>query len=172
MNNSQMKPSYYTILAIFVFVTFARAQNISKDALGLRLANSEGFGAEISYQHAFTEHNRLELNLGLSNGKKYDGLKLSALEEWVWKAIGNLNWYLGAGGGIASYNYDYNDLSGSNINDNYTFLFLAAIGGLEYNFNAPFVLSLDIRPELGLSDSNFRNDNFEFDIGIGLRYQF
>lgn len=148
------------------------SQDLAKDALGVRLSASEGFGAETSYQHAFTEHNRMELNLGAYIGKNYGGFKLTALDQWVWNLQNDFNWYVGAGGGIASYYYDNNEISGSNIRDNYTFLFLAADIGIEYDFTSPFLLSLDFRPELGLSDSNFRNDNFEIHIGFGIRYQF
>lgn len=167
-----MEKLFYTIIIVLAFTSTLPAQTIAKDALGLRLTTSEGFGADLSYQHAFSQKNRLELDLGWRNGNEYDGFKLSALEQLVLNIKSGFNWYIGGGGGVASYNYDYNEISGLDINDNYTFLFLAANVGIEYNFASPIVISLDVRPELGLSDSNFRNDNFVFDIGVALRYRF
>ena len=43
--------------------------------------------------------------------------------------------------------------------------------GIEYNFDIPLMLSLDIRPELYFGDK-FREDNFGPDIALGIRYQF
>jgi hypothetical protein len=42
--------------------------------------------------------------------------------------------------------------------------------GIEYNFDIPLMLSLDIRPELYFGD-DFGND-FGPDIALGIRYQF
>lgn len=166
-----MKILKYIAIVIFLSCTsWSSAQDIAKDALGLRVASTEGFGIELTYQHAFTLHNRLEIDLGLNYGEIYDGFKLTILDEYVWNINDKLNWYLGAGGGIASLKYDSNRDIESSINS-YTFAFLSAIGGIEFDFNAPFVLSLDFRPELGLSNDNFRDDNFKFDIGLSLRYQ-
>jgi hypothetical protein len=161
-----------TTIIFFGYICSSEAQIMSNDAIGIRLSEGEGFSAAITYQHAFSEHNRIELDLGLSNGKRYDGFKLTALDQMVWRIKNTgLNWYVGAGGGIASYNFDFEE-SNSRIKDTFTFLFLALNSGIEYNFDIPIVISFDIRPELGLSDSNFRNDNFELDFGIAIRYQF
>ncbi len=163
----------FLVCAFLGVITFSSAQDIAKDALGLRISDSEGTGIEISYQHAFSQKNRLELDLGYTNAKSYSGFKITALDQYVWHIKNSFfNWYLGAGGGLASYSYDYNDISGLDINDNYTFLFLAANVGVEYDFTGPIMIALDFRPELGLSDSNFRDDNLDFDIGIAVRYQF
>ena len=44
-----------------------QAQEISKNALGLRLGDNDGFGGEISYQRGLSDNNRLELDLGWRN---------------------------------------------------------------------------------------------------------
>ncbi|MBU7571084.1 MAG: hypothetical protein KAF41_10605, partial [Flavobacterium sp.] len=41
-----------------------QAQEISKNALGLRLGDNDGFGGEISYQRGLSSNNRLEVDLG------------------------------------------------------------------------------------------------------------
>lgn len=150
------------ILFIGITVT-SNAQDISPNAIGLRLGDSDGFGAEISYQRAIGDNNRLEFDLGWRSGNNYDGFKLAGLYQWVWHLDGNFNWYAGAGGGVGSYNF------GDNSHDDETFLFAAGDVGIEYGFDIPLLISLDFRPELGFG--NYRDD-LDFDIAIGIRYQF
>ena len=42
----------------------SEAQTFSKNSIGLRLGDNDGFGGEISYQRALSSNNRLELDLG------------------------------------------------------------------------------------------------------------
>ncbi|MGK0458270.1 MAG: hypothetical protein ACJAVE_001251, partial [Polaribacter sp.] len=93
------------------------AQEISDNAVGLRVGSNDGFGAEISFQRKLKENNRLEVNLGLRNG--FSDLKLSGLYEWVWSLEENLNWYAGTGAGF----YDANKAS----------VFASGVVGIEYN---------------------------------------
>lgn len=139
------------------------AQDIADNALGLRLGGSDGFGAEVSYQRALTNNNRLELDLGWRNSSDFNAIKLVGLYEWVWLLDGNFNWYAGAGGGLASFSGNNN----SNIDDQTSF-FIAGTIGIEYNFDIPLQLSLDFRPEIG--SNNFTN-NSVFDIALGIRYR-
>jgi len=162
-----MKNLIITTVALLGFATFTFAQDISPNAIGLRLGDSDGFGAEISYQRALSENNRLEADLGLRSGSNYDGFKLAALYQWVWLLDGNFNWYAGVGGGLGSYSFD-NDIPGFN-DDSETFLFVAGDIGIEYNFDIPLQLSLDARPELGFGDYR---DDLDFDIALGIRYRF
>ena len=150
-----------TVCASFTFA--ANAQEIADNAIGLRLGDSDGFGAEISYQRALGDNNRLEVDLGWRSGNDYNGFKLTGLYQWVWELDGNFNWYAGAGGGLGSYSFDDDDF------DDETFVFVAGDIGIEYNFDIPLILSLDFRPELGFGD--FRDD-LDFDIALGIRYQF
>ncbi|NRB60937.1 MAG: hypothetical protein HRU50_13490 [Winogradskyella sp.] len=157
-----MKKLFLTFFALTLGLTLATAQNISENAIGLRLGDSDGFGAEVSYQRALNDNNRLEANLGWRSGKNYDGFKLTGLYQWVWELDGDFNWYAGAGGGIGSYSVD-------ELDDSDTFLVAAGNVGIEYNFDIPLLLSLDFRPELGFGDFN---DDLDFDIALGIRYQF
>ncbi|MAX71534.1 MAG: hypothetical protein CMC76_10635 [Flavobacteriaceae bacterium] len=151
------------------FTTVTSAQEIADNAIGLRIGDSDGFGTEISYQRGLGGNNRLELDLGLRSGSDYDGFKLAGLYQWVWNLDGNFNWYAGAGGGLASYSFD-NVPSGRD--DSETFVFIAGDVGIEYNFDIPLILSLDFRPELGFGDDYYDNDDLDFDIALGIRYQF
>ena len=59
------------ILAVLISATsfISYSQDISKNALGLRLGSNDGFGGEISYQRKLSSSNRLEFDLGLRNSK-------------------------------------------------------------------------------------------------------
>ena len=156
------------ILVALAFMGFAtvNAQDISENAIGLRLGDSDGFGAEVSYQRALGDNNRVEIDLGVRSGNGYDGFKLAGIYQWVWVLDGDFNWYAGAGGGVGSYSFD-NVPSG--FDDSETFFFAAGNIGIEYNLDFPLQLSLDARPELGFGD--FRDD-LDFDIALGVRYRF
>ncbi len=163
------------ILSAFMLLGLAfsaQAQDISKNALGLRLGDNDGFGGEISYQRGLSKNNRLELDLGWRNSNDVDAFKLTGVYQWVWNIEGGFNWYAGVGGGIGSWSYDKR-ISGIEVEDSGTFVFVAGNLGIEYNFKeAPIQLSLDIRPELYFNSDDYREDNFGPDLALGIRYRF
>ena len=146
-----------------------QAQKISENALGLRLGDNDGFGAEVSYQRALGSSNRLELDLGWRNSNRVDAIKLAGLYQWVWKIDGGFNWYAGVGGGLGSWRYEGNKYYDED-NDRGTFAFLAGDIGIEYDFDIPLLISLDFRPEFG--GNGYYENNYGSDIGLSLRYQF
>jgi len=152
-----------TLLAIgfLALATSMNAQDISKNAIGLRFGDNDGFGAEISYQRHLNQNNRLEFDLGFRSRDNVDAFKLVGLYQWVNKLDGRFNWYLGAGAGVGS--YDTPGGSGS-------FALVAGNVGIEYDFEIPLLISLDVRPELGFDDSY--SDDLDFDIALSIRYQF
>jgi hypothetical protein len=158
-----MRKLFLSTVAIFTGLLFMNAQDVSENAIGLRLGDSDGFGAEISYQRALGEANRLEVDLGWRSARDYDGFKLTGIYQWVWELDGDFNWYTGAGGGLGSYGFDNSAL------DDETFVFVAGNVGIEYIFDIPLLLSLDFRPEFGFGDFN---DDLDFDIALGIRYRF
>ena len=155
-----MKKLFLVSFALIGFAFTIQAQEIADNAIGLRLGDSNGFGAEISYQRALGDANRLEFDLGWRNGNNdnSDGYKLTGLYQWVMNLDGGFNWYVGAGGGLAD-----------KLN---TYIFAAGDIGIEYNFDIPLQLSLDFRPEIDFGDDTINNDDLDFDIALGLRYQF
>ncbi len=163
-----MKKNILLASMLFGLAIGAQAQNFSKNAIGLRLGSNDGFGTEISYQTRLSSINRLELDLGFRNNNNEDNLKLAGIYQWVWNLDGGLNWYAGVGGGVGSWRY--NDNNG--IDDNGTFAFVAGDLGIEYNFDFPLQLSLDIRPELYFTSDSYVEDNFGPDVALGIRYTF
>lgn len=155
----------------------AQSQKLmSKNAIGIRVGDNDGPAAAVSYQRAILTNNRLEFDLGVKNNNHFDAVKLAGVFQWVWKIDGGLNWYAGAGGGFGHYNYDhkyyyYEDYPyGYKHDDSGAFAFLAGDIGLEYHFDIPLMISLDVRPEIG--SDRYYEDNIGADIGISARYKF
>jgi hypothetical protein len=148
-------------------VLSSQAQDISKNSIGLRLGDNDGFGAEISYQRRLTPINRLEFDLGWRNSDEVDAIKLAGMHQWVWNIDKGLNWYAGAGGGIGSWRY-----SNEGESNNGTFVFISGNLGIEYQFDFPLQLTLDVRPEIYLLSGDYRETNFGPDLALGIRYRF
>lgn len=166
-----MKKTIVTAVIFLVAGFTMNAQDISKNALGLRLGGNDGFGGEISYQVRLSTSNRLELDLGWRDGKNYDGFKIAGLYQWVMPIENQFNWYVGLGGGLGSYGYNDNNINNGNDYTD-TFVFAAGDIGIEYNFDIPLLISLDFRPEIAFGDERYDNNDLGLDIALGLRYQF
>jgi len=142
-------------------------QSIAENAIGIRLGDDDGldsFRLEITYQRALERTGRrLEFNLAFRNGDDYDAFKILGQYQWVEPLDGNFHWYYAAGAGLGNVDFD----GGRNS----SFLLFTGNIGIEYNFDAPFQVFLDFRPELGLGSGNYGN-GLDFDLGIGARYQF
>lgn len=148
-------------------VLSSQAQEISKNSIGLRLGDNDGFGAEISYQRRLTPINRLEFDLGWRNSDEVDAIKLAGMYQWVWNIDKGLNWFAGAGGGIGSWSY-----SNEGESNNGSFVLISGNLGIEYQFDFPLQLTLDVRPEIYLLSGDYRETNFGPDLALGIRYQF
>lgn len=157
------------ILAVASIVG-AQAQDISKNALGLRFGGDSQFGAGINYQRALQKNNRLELELGWRNNSNYDAFKLTGIYQWVWNIDGGFNWYAGPGIGVGSYSHKYK-ANGKSHKDSGAYGLITGDIGIEYNFSeVPIQISLDFRPEIYLND-DYR-DGIHSDFGLGIRYKF
>jgi hypothetical protein len=163
-----MKAFKLLMAVFFMSGTAMQAQEIADHALGLRLGDSDGFGAEISYQKSIGRDNRAELNLGWRSNRNFDAFKLAGVYQWVRPIEDRFHWYYGVGGGVGS--VDFSNIPG--VDDGGAFVFAAGTIGIEYNFDIPLLISLDFRPELGILGYDGFSDNFDFDIGLGIRYQF
>lgn len=161
-----MKKLILSVIMLIGLTFTIQAQDISKNALGLRLGSNDGFGGEVSYQRRLSDANRLELDLGWRNPNHVDAFKLAGVYQWVWNIDGDFNWYAGIGGGLGSWS-----VNNSVVKDSGTFAFAAGDIGIEYNFkDAPIQLSLDFRPEFG--GGGYYKNNYGSDIALGVRYRF
>jgi hypothetical protein len=163
-------PMKKVILSAILFagaIVNSHGQDISNNTLGLRLGDNDGFGAEISYQRKLSDTNRLEFDLGWRNSNEVNALKLAGLYQWMWNIDKGLNWYAGAGGGLGSWRY-----SDEGESSNGTFVFITGDLGIEYQFDIPLQLSLDVRPEIYLLSGDYRENKFGPDLALSIRYRF
>jgi hypothetical protein len=65
----------------------------------------------------------------------FSSFKGTGLYQRVWSLEDKFNWYASFGAGYDS---------------GYAALYGAGVVGIEYNFNAPLLISIDYRPEIGL----------------------
>jgi len=161
---------------LLIGLAFSTQAQDRKNAIGLRLGDNDGFGAEVSYQRTLSTKNRLEFDLGFRNTDYYDAAKLAVLYQWVWNIEGGFNWYAGVGGGAGTWDFNdhnhYPDHFHEGDDDHGTFAFAAGDIGVEYNFDFPLQLSLDFRPEVYVGNHDFRDNNFGSDLGLSARYRF
>jgi len=172
-----MKITNLFVLALFFFTTSLVAQDIASSTIGLRLGDSDGFGAEISYQKSIGRYNRAEINIGYRDSREYDGVKAVALLQWIHNISGGFNWYYGLGGGAGSAKFepipDPNNSNSFVQPEGGLFVLAAGDVGIEFNIESlPLLISLDIRPEIGIIGYGSFDDKFDIDVGLGLRYQF
>jgi len=168
-------PFYLTFFAVLA-TSLTFAQNIAGNTIGLRLGDSKGFGAEVSYQRGLNRTTRLEANLGWRENTNFNAVKLTATHQHVFEIDSGLNWYYGYGLGVGNARFEF--ISNPN-NPNQTYrpdggIFGLITGdvGIEYGFDFPLLISLDFRPEIGVFGYDNFKDNFDFDVGLGLRYYF
>ena len=129
-------------------------------AVGLR----GGYGVEASYQHNLGGENFVEADLGLYS---FNALNVGATYNWMlcqpnWTSQGKWGVYAGPGVVLGL------GLGGANY-------FSAAVCGqvgLEYTFDFPLQLSLDVRPQLGFwtGGNHFYFEGFY--PALGIRYSF
>jgi hypothetical protein len=162
-----MKKSIFIILVIVGFGWQASSQEISKNAIGVRLSENDGFGPEVNYQRALGENNRLELGLAFHSNKHHDAVKFTGIYQWVWNIDGGFNWYAGPGAGMGFVNYD-NDHFHDHHDDSDVYAFATGDIGIEYNFDFPLLVSFDFRPQFNFG----HHDDISFDVGLSARYQF
>ena len=114
------------IILAAAILGFAVAASAQPKALGLRL----GYGADLSYQHTLGGANFIEADLGLESFKS---LNIAATYTFMLAQFGDgFGFYAGPGIGVGFAEKLRVGIAGQ--------------VGLEYNFNAPVQLSLDVRP--------------------------
>ncbi len=136
----------------------AVAASAQPRALGARL----GYGVDLSYQHQLG-NNFVEADLGLEN---FAALNVAATYNFMiaqpaWTAQGEWGFYVGPGVAVGAAN---------------EFLAIGAACqvGLEYTFDFPLQLSLDVRPQLGLvtTDGVKGFGIWGWSPHLGIRYRF
>lgn len=138
------------ILAAALVLGFAVAASAQPKALGIR----GGYGADLSYQHYVSGSNFIEADLGLEN---FEFLNVAATYNFMISEFGNgFGFYAGPGLAVGLGEALHVGVAGQ--------------AGVEYNFNFPLQISIDIRPQLGLVNEAF--GIWGWYPHLGIRYQF
>lgn len=156
------------IIACFICLGISKMsaqESLSTNNIGLRFSYNDGVGPEVSYQRLLGDNNRLEVDLGWRQSKHYDTFKLTGLYQWIWNIEGGFYWYAGAGASLGSWRHDY-----GNRSDSGAIVALDGNIGVEYNFDFPLQVFVDFRPEIYLTD--YHDNNFGPDFGLGARFKF
>ena len=150
------------ILVAAIVLGFAAAAAAQPRAIGVRLGN----GGEVSYQHTLGGENFLEVDGGLGLG--FDGtFNVGAtgiynfmIAQPQWTSQGTWGFYAGPGVGV-----------GLGLGEtNYFTLAVAGMVGLEYTFDFPLQLSLDVRPQIGFGFGH--GLHWGVMPALGVRYRF
>lgn len=154
------------IIAIIFLVLAAAAASAQPRTMGIRLGASD---IDASYQHDINSRQFVELDLGLDLGYNmngHPGAKAAFTYNFIWSrpawtAEGCWNLYAGPGLAIGftddmvPYEYDGN-ITG--CYDNGLMVAAAVQVGLEYLFDFPLALAIDVRPYFGIhvNDGRFK----------------
>lgn len=151
-----MKKALFILVAVIGLGFAASAQN----NLGVRL----GTEAELSWQTALGNNNRLELDLGASglfNWNTYHHFSLTGIYQWHWYIVDKFGWYVGPGAQVS--------LAQAGSGNNYFNVSLGGQIGLDYELPIPLQLSLDFRPMWNFLGTYA---GFGWGAGLGIRYMF
>ncbi len=151
-----MKKVMLLLVAVLGLTFAVNAQNW----IGVRGAFGSSYGAELSFQHGFNAHNRLELDLGWNRHDTYGYYNLSGVYQWMGGIANNFGWFAGIGANAGLWD-GYND-------GKFGLGFLAQ-AGLEYNFQAvPIQLTIDFRPQWDVLGAA---SGFGYAGAFGIRYR-
>ena len=149
-----MKKLLISLIALVALTTAANAQYSS--ALGVRVGAGSAWGAELSYQGYLGNINRIELDLGANFGR-YTGVSIATIYHWHWFLAGGFGFYIGPG--IQGY-----------LVEKHLGLGVGGQVGIDYQFNAPIQLSLDVRPMWDIFSTTGAALNYG--AALGIRYAF
>jgi hypothetical protein len=154
-------------LAILLFVCVlgfnSQAQNIPKHAIGLRFSGGVLFGGALNYQYAPDEANRFEFNIGRLGGKEFSSTEIQITYQWVFPLDDRFDWYAGGGGKLGFQSQTAYDLR--------TPLGLSLVGqaGIQYTFDIPLNISLDVCPDVLAINYGYDRRNW-LNLNLGVRY--
>lgn len=154
-----MKRLIITVSLLAAAILSAAAQPKS---IGIRTG---AIGLEAVYQHRLDKNQFLEGDLGLDFGPfagGSTGFRLSALYNKVWARPAwteQGSWMIYTGAGFSTgyvydkVKYDLGDNMSYNMLDNGFMFAIALQAGLEYSFDFPLQIAVDIRPYLGIHNN-------------------
>ena len=171
-----MKKIVLTFLAVVMFGGMA----FSQISLGGRFYGGLNSGAEVSLLYDMSQTNRIEADLGFGYGvmtKHYDGgvvtytgypvyhiATISGSYQWMFNIIKGFGWFVGPAAQVG--------VGTDTDGDFYARLAVGAQGGVEYKFDFPLQVSLDVRPMIDLFHIADPRALFHMGVAAGVRYCF
>ena len=152
-----------TILILAAVLGFAVAASAQPKALGVRI----GWGVDITYQNYLNSADFLEFDLGLDDGYNSSNFHVDGVYNFM---IAQPDWTRGkwgfyGGPGVSLAVWDNDD------KDNVVYAGIVGNLGLEYTFNIPLQLFIDVRPRPTFGDGGVRSKGI-FNFGLGICYSF
>lgn len=152
------------IIALAIVIASSISSYAQERAAGIRVGAS---GFDMVYQHSLSKNTFIEGNMGFdfgarsNTGLKFTGTYNMILARPAWTDMGSWALYAGAGVSIGDvYDLVKYDFSGFNRHyaDDGFLMALAFQAGVEFNFDFPLQLAIDMRPMVGLhiNDGQFR----------------
>ncbi len=169
-----MKKTLLTLIAVVMFGGIASSQI----SLGGRFYEGISWGAEVSLHYDMSQTNRIEADFGYNNGvvtKHYPNTNVTYLNDyyvatatgayhWMFNIVKGFGWFVGPAAQLG--------IGSDHDNDLYARLALGAQGGVEYKFDFPLQVSLDVRPMVDLFHLADPHGLFHFGVAAGVRYRF
>ncbi len=147
-----MKRLTSVIIIILLYCSAGSAQELKRNAIGIRFGGGNGAFTQISYQYRFDKSNRLQTDLGFSFSAEWSSWDFEGLYHRVLPIKDNFKWYVGAGLVTGYWNQQYVDNYGGNGG---MYLAGAITIGAEYVFpGTPFQIAADITPQIGMVNYN------------------
>ena len=176
-----MKKIVLTFVAVVVFGGMA----FSQVSLGGRFYSGLTTGIEASLLYGMGGNNRIEADFGASFGvmtktysthvapgvsysstgyPSYYVVTASGSYQWTFNIIKGFGWFVGPAAQLG--------LGSNNDGDFYMRLAAGAQGGVEYKFDFPLQVSLDVRPMLDFLHLSDSRSLFDLGVAAGVRYCF
>lgn len=172
------------VLTFVAFVMFG-GMAFSQISLGGRFYSGLTSGVEASLLYGMSQNTRIEADLGVSFGvmtKKYtttpvygaaytwDGypayhvFTASGSYQWTFNIIKGFGWFVGPAAQVG--------IGSNSDGDFYGRLAVGAQGGVEYKFDFPLQVSLDVRPMIDFLHIADPRSLFDLGVAAGVRYCF
>ena len=152
-------------ILIFAMTVMIGGLASAQVSLGGRFYGGLTSGFEASLLYGMGGNTRIEADLGASDGTpSYYVVTATGAYHWTFNIVKGFGWFVGPAAQLG--------LGSNHDGDFYMRLAVGAQGGVQYQFDFPLQVSLDVRPMLDFI--HLANPRSLFDLGVaaGVRYCF
>ena len=173
------------LVLTFVAVVVCGGMAFSQFSLGGRFYSGYNYGFEASMLYDMSQNTRIEADLGACFGimtKKHDVVDVAGVHyirhdypsyhvitatgsyQWTFNIIKGFGWFVGPAAQLG--------LGSDQDGDFFLRLAAGAQGGVEYKFDFPLQVSLDVRPLIDFIHLSDHRTMFDLGVAAGVRYCF